>query len=100
MDCNKVISILPFTNLIWWRSFNYYIFNFSRVDLSPDQFHGKLYGKLVWGGVPSPKEELIRSPLKKQWSLIDFPDYTKFQGTPSDIQKLIPPAKPFTPKSK
>ena len=52
--------------------------------------HGKVYGKLIWRGRPKEKEEKIGPRLKKQWLLLDLPDYTKFQGHPEHINELIP----------
>lgn len=61
-----------------------------RVKLSvKDQTHGKAWGRLVWKGRPKEKDERIGAPLKRQWSLVKLPDYSKFKGTPEDLQKII-----------
>jgi hypothetical protein len=63
---------------------------FCRVKLSPDQNHGKVYGRFVWKGASRGKEEQIRSPLKKEWHLVDLPDYSSFTATAQDLEKLAP----------
>ena len=60
-----------------------------RVNLSPDQKHGKVWGRLVWRGKAG-EEELIRSPLKKQWSLLNLPDYSTFNGTVDEVNNMLP----------
>lgn len=60
-----------------------------RVDLSTDQNHGKAWGRLVWRGVVKDKDERIPGPLKKQWSLVETPQYKKFKGTEQCVQNII-----------
>ena len=60
------------------------------MKLSPDQKHGEAFGRLVWRGKAREKDEQIRSPLKKQWKLLQLPDYKNFTGSPDDLDKLIP----------
>ena len=62
----------------------------TRVMLSKDQSHGKVYGKMVWRGRPKEAEERIGSPLKKEWSLVSLPDYKVFVAPT--------PTKPPAPK--
>lgn len=45
-----------------WPANSYY--TITKMDFS-DPRHGKAWGKLTWKGEESPKEEQIRSPLKK-----------------------------------
>lgn len=59
----------------------------SSVKIPAGKTHGKVYGRLVWNGVPKEKNEEIRCPLKKQWSLVSFPDYKTFNG---DASVLLP----------
>lgn len=61
---------------------------FHRVKLSPDQNHGKVYGRLVLKGRASEVEEAIRSPLKKEWRLVGLPDYKTF--TADNVDSLFP----------
>jgi hypothetical protein len=63
-----------------------------RAKLSPDLKHGQLHGRLVWKGRMAEKDEEIRSPLKKQWHLLEIPDYSKFKGDAEEIIKAVPPA--------
>ena len=49
----------------------------TRVALSKDQDHGKVYGKMVWRGREKAAEERIAGVLKKQWALVALPDYGK-----------------------
>lgn len=73
-------SIYKFPNTYWVV---------TRVKLSPDQNHGKAYGKLVWRGKARAEEEEIRSPLKKQWSIVGMPDYKTFNATAEDLEKIV-----------
>jgi len=61
-----------------------------RVKPSADPSHGKAWGKLVWRGRLKEKEERIRTGLKKEWKLLEFPDYQKFSGNVGDIIKAVP----------
>lgn len=61
---------------------------FLRVKLSPDQNHGKVFGRLVIKGRASGAEEAIRSPLKKEWRLVGLPDYKTF--TADNVDSLFP----------
>ena len=47
----------------------------TRVKLSKDQNHGKVFGRLVWNGRPKDREQRINTALKKQWSLLEVPHY-------------------------
>lgn len=62
----------------------------TRVKLTKDQLHGSVYGRLIWRGKPKEKDEKITSALKKQWSMVKFPDYSKFQGRQAEIEALVP----------
>ena len=53
----------------------------------------KAWGRLVWRGVVKPHDERIPSPLKKQWSLVEVPEYKKFKGTEQCLQTIIDQAK-------
>eukprot|EP00981_Chlorochromonas_danica_P013668 scaffold6634_cov229-Ochromonas_danica.AAC.12 len=59
------------------------------VRIPAGKTHGKIYGRLVWNGVPKGKNEELRCPLKKEWSLVSFPDYKTFNG---DASVLLPRA--------
>ena len=61
----------------------------ARVELSRDQDHGKAWGRLVWRGRPKPKDDRIHSARKRQWSLVETPDYRSFDGSKSDVKKII-----------
>jgi hypothetical protein len=54
---------------------------------------GKVYGRLVWRGRPKDTDKQITSALKKQWSLLDLPDYTKFGAKEEELKNLIPTKK-------
>mmetsp|Transcript_49954 Transcript_49954/g.139949 ORF Transcript_49954/g.139949 Transcript_49954/m.139949 type:complete len:110 (+) Transcript_49954:32-361(+) len=64
----------------------------TRVKLRPkNQDHGKVFGRLVWRGRPKDRDMQITSALKKQWSIVDLPDYTgSFRARDEEIDKLIP----------
>ena len=56
-----------------------------------NQSAGRIYGRLVWRGVPKAKDEEITSSYKKEWSVIALPDYGKFKGTAEEVTAMIPP---------
>ena len=62
----------------------------TRVRLSKHQEHGTIYGRLVWRGRPKPTEEKITAALKKQWSVVQLPDYASFKGSTEELHSLIP----------
>ena len=62
----------------------------TRVKLSTDQKHGAIYGRKVWRGRATDKDERIHTALKKQWSIVSLPDYTVFKGKIKDVQALYP----------
>ena len=47
----------------------------TRIKLKPGEageaLHGKIWGVFHWKGVPKGGEAEIRSPLKKQWLLVE-----------------------------
>ena len=47
----------------------------TKVKLSKDQNHGKIFGRLVWNGRMKSRDQRINTALKKQWSLVSVPDY-------------------------
>lgn len=51
-----------------------------RVKLSKDQRHGTAWGSLVWRGRHKPEVVRIAGTLKKEWTLVAFPDYHSFKG--------------------
>jgi hypothetical protein len=63
-------------------------FLITDVKLSKDQNHGKAYGQLVWNGRPQAGTVEIGAPLKKEWSLLETPDYSKFKGK-SQISEML-----------
>jgi small subunit ribosomal protein S34 len=63
----------------------------TKVKLTVDQEHGKIWGRLVWRGRPKPKEMKINTAKKKEWSLLGVPDYKEFKGETDQVQALIPP---------
>lgn len=67
------------------------VFITYRVKLSKDQKHGSVYGRLIWRGLTKEKDEKIGAPLKKEWSLLQLPDYKKFNAKPDDFIPLFPP---------
>lgn len=58
------------------------------MKLTPDQNHGKVYGKLVWRGRAREEEEAITCTLKRQWQLVGLPDYKSFTGKADEINSL------------
>ena len=56
----------------------------TKTKLSKDQLHGKVWGQMVWRGRLKPSQEKIGSPLKNEWTLVDVPDYKKFDGVIQD----------------
>jgi hypothetical protein len=65
----------------------------DRVKTAPNKQHGKVFGRLVWKGVPKGVEEEVRCPLKRQWSLVAFPFYKEFSSDSESMKKLIPAVK-------
>lgn len=62
----------------------------TKVQLSPkSQEHGKVWGRLIWRGKAKDKNEMMGSPLKKEWQLIALPDYHKFAGDDKDVDTII-----------
>ena len=61
-----------------------------RVKLTQNQDRGTVFGRLIWRGRPKEKDSRINPRLKKQWKLLDLPDYSSFRATEEDILKLIP----------
>ena len=57
----------------------------TKVKLSKDQEHGKIYGRLVWRGKAKEHDMKIGPALKKQWHLVEVPDYGKFKGNADDL---------------
>jgi len=49
---------------------------------------------LVWRGLTKEKDERIGGPLKKEWSLLQIPDYKTFSAKPQDFASLFPPREP------
>ena len=47
-------------------------------------------GILVWRGLAKAKSERIASALKREWRLVEFPDYKKFRGTDDEVTSVIP----------
>ena len=65
-------------------------FVITKVHLSPkSQVHGKVWGRLIWRGKAKEKNELMGSPLKKEWQLISLPDYSKFAGGDDDVDAIV-----------
>ena len=62
----------------------------TRVKLSKDQNHGTIHGRLVWRGKSKPEDRRINSALKKQWSILELPNYRNFKGKPDEVAKLFP----------
>ncbi len=54
-----------------------------------DQTHGKAWGRLVWRGRPKAQDEKIGGVLKKQWRMVQKPNYKTFSATPEDLNALI-----------
>lgn len=68
----------------------------TRVELSKDQDHGNVYGRMVWRGVAKDKDDKIGSTLQKEWKLLETPDYSIFKGEEDQIKKIIETsAKPY-----
>ena len=57
----------------------------TKVTLSKDQEHGRVWGVLVWRGIRHTKVERIGAPLKKEWSLVGVPDYSKLYGNEEEM---------------
>lgn len=58
--------------------------------MSKDQNHGKAFGQLVWRGRPKEKIKQIGAALKKEWRLLETPNYKHFTASAEDLAKLIP----------
>ena len=65
----------------------------TRVVLSRDQDHGKVFGRLVWRGRAKETETKIAGPLKKEWSLVSHPNYGVFSAQNEQLQNLLPSQK-------
>lgn len=61
----------------------------TKVKLSTDGDHGKAYGTMVWRGIRKNNIEKIGGYNKKQWILLDTPDYRKFNGTRESLHELL-----------
>ena len=62
----------------------------TKVQLSSkSQEHGKVWGRLIWRGKAKDKNEMMGSPLKKEWNLVSLPDYGKFTGDDKDVEAII-----------
>ena len=61
----------------------------TKVTLSKDQDHGKVWGVLVWRGIRHNKVERIGAPLKKEWSLVGVPDYSKLYGNNDEMTEKM-----------
>ena len=61
----------------------------EKVELGPDQLHGKVWGRFIWRGKAKETTELIGSPLKKEWTLVALPNYGQFSGRSEDVEKII-----------
>ena len=57
--------------------------------MSKDQNHGKAWGRLVWRGRPKAKIESIGCTLKKEWSLVETPNYKTFTGSDEDLIAIM-----------
>ena len=44
---------------------------------------------MVWRGRLKEKEEKIGGTLKKQWLMVQLPDYQKFHGKAEDVAALL-----------
>ena len=60
----------------------------TKVKLSKDQEHGNVYGRLVWRGKAKNYDMKIGPALKKQWSLMQAPDYSSFKGKDEEVSAL------------
>lgn len=58
----------------------------TRVKMTTDQKHGKVWGVMVWRGIRKNVEERLPAPLKKEWTLVGVPDYRKLGGNAEDFQ--------------
>lgn len=66
----------------------YYII--TKVRLSKDQGHGDVWGKLVWRGIRKnyhPRK--LASTLKKEWKILDLPDYNTFKGSEEEMEDFL-----------
>jgi hypothetical protein len=61
----------------------------EKVELGPDQLHGKVWGRFIWRGRPRETTELIGSPLKREWTVVQLPHYGHFSGRPEEVAKII-----------
>ena len=60
------------------------------MKLSKDQCHGKAYGQLVWKGNVKGGVRQIGTASKKEWSIVDFPDYgAGFRNQPGQIEGIL-----------
>jgi small subunit ribosomal protein S34 len=82
VGCNVTREIYKFPETYWI---------ITKVQVSKDQLHGKVWGRMVWRGRLNDKEEKIGSPLKNEWLLIPtkIPDYNQFYGTAKDVENLL-----------
>ena len=62
----------------------------TKVKLSKDQEHGDVFGRLVWRGRSKEHDKRIGTSLKKQWSVVETPDYTSFKGRADEVHQLYP----------
>ena len=68
----------------------------TKTILSKDQNHGKIWGRYVYRGKQqSTKNERIGSALKKEWLLVDLPNYSTFKGRDSDIVEILSSSLPY-----
>lgn len=70
------------------------------MNLSKDQNHGKVHGRLVWRGIAKPKDMKIGRALKKDWKLLEVPGSPSFKGEPAELEQIIAScSKPFVPNT-
>lgn len=60
------------------------------MKLCPDQKHGVVHGRLVWRGVPREKDEPIPSALKREWKVVEFPNYSMAKNKNVNVAEVIP----------
>eukprot|EP01031_Cornospumella_fuschlensis_P037170 gene37170-45114_t len=49
----------------------------TRVQARPGVTHGKVFGRLTWNGKVAEKDTEVRCPLKKQWTIVEAPNYSQ-----------------------
>ena len=67
-----------------------YSFSYFRRKITRDYSRGPIYGRLVWRGKAKEGDMKITNALKKDWKIVELPNYAAFEGKVEQIEAIIP----------